>query len=251
MRGRAARAARDLGGAVGADRDLEHAGAAGDDRLELGVGVEIQAHGDAEAVAQRRGEQPRARGGADQREAGELDLDRARRRPLADDEIELVVLHGGIEDLLDRRVEAVDLVDEEDVAVLQVGEQRGEIAGLGDDGARGGAEAHAQLARHDLGERGLAEAGGAREQHVVERVAARLGRLDEHLEVGARLLLADELAQVLRAQRRLRVVGRRRLRCAPVTRRDVVGHGLFCGRIRAGRQDGPAPRRGMMLRRLN
>ena len=138
---------------------------------------------------------------------GEVDLDRARRRPLADDEVELVVLHGGIEDLLHRRVEAVDLVDEEDVAVLQVGEQRGEVAGLGDDRAGGGAEADAQLARHDLGERGLAEARRPREQHVVERVAARLGRLDEHLEVGARLLLADELAQQLRPQRRLRVVG--------------------------------------------
>ena len=66
---------------------------------------------------------------------GQLDLDRARRRPLADDEVELVVLHGGIEDLLDRRVEPVDLVDEQDVAVLEVGQQRGEVAGLGDDRA--------------------------------------------------------------------------------------------------------------------
>ena len=56
--------------------------------------------------------------------------------PFADDEVELVVLHGGIEDLLHRRVEAVDLVDEQDVAVLQVGEQRGEVAGLGDHRAR-------------------------------------------------------------------------------------------------------------------
>ena len=193
--GRAARAARDLGRTVGAHGHLEHAGAARDDRSELGVGVEIQAHGNAEAVAQRRGEQARPRGGADQRELGEVDLDRARRRALADDEIELVVLHGRIEDFLDRRVEAVDLVDEQDVAVFQVGQQRGEIASLGDDRARGGAEADAQLARHDLRQRGLAETRRAGEQHVVQRIAARLGRLDEHLEVGARLLLADELAQ--------------------------------------------------------
>ena len=101
----------------------------------------------------------------------------------------------------------MDLVDEEDVAVLEVGEQRGEIARLGDHGTGGGAEADAQLARHDLRQRGLAEARRAREQHVVERVAARLGRLDEHLEVGARLLLADELAQQLRPQRLLRAIG--------------------------------------------
>ena len=192
--------------------------------LQLGVGVEVQAHGNAEAVAQRRGEQARARGGADQRELGEVDLDRARRRPFADDEVELVVLHGGIEDFLDRRVEAVDLVDEEDVAVFQVGEQRGEVAGLGDDRAGGGAEADAQLARHDLRQRGLAEAGRAGEQHVVQRIAARLGGLDEHLEVGARLLLADELAQQLRPQRLLCVV---RVALGAGDEAVVVGHGLF------------------------
>ncbi len=65
---RAARAARDLGRTVRADGHLEHAGAAGDDQFELGVGVEVEPHGDAEAVAQRRGQQARARGGADQRE---------------------------------------------------------------------------------------------------------------------------------------------------------------------------------------
>ena len=191
--------------------------------VQLGVRIEIQAHGNAEAVAQRRGEQAGAGGGADQRELGEVDLDRARRRSLADDEVELVVLHGGIEDFLHRRVEAVDLVDEQDVAVFQVGEQRGEIAGLADHGTGGGAEADAQLARHDLGERGLAEAGRAGEQHVIERVAARLGGLDEHLEVGARLLLADELGQPLRAQRLLHDIG------VALGARDeaVIGHGLF------------------------
>ena len=100
---RAAGAARDLVGAVGGHPDAEHARAAIDDLLELGLGVEVEPHRDAEAVAQRIGEQPRAGGGADQRELGEIDLDRARRRPLADDEVELEVLHGGIENFLHRR----------------------------------------------------------------------------------------------------------------------------------------------------
>ena len=66
-------------------------------------------------------------------------------------------------------------------------------------------------------------------------VAASLGRLDEHLEVGARLLLADELAQILRAQRWLRVVS---LALGPRDEaRGVADHGLFCARIRAGRQE--------------
>ena len=76
-----------------------------------------------------------------------------------------------IEDFLDRRVEPVDLVDEQHVAVFEIGEQRGEVAGLGDHRAGGRAEIHAELARHDLRERRLAEARGPREQHMVERLA--------------------------------------------------------------------------------
>ncbi len=97
----------------------------------------------------------------------------------------------------------MDLVDEQNVARLEVGELGGEIAGLGDHRPRGRAEIDAELARHDLRERRLAETRGADEQHVVERLAARLGRLDEHLEVLARRLLAGEVGQHLRAQGRV------------------------------------------------
>ena len=51
------------------------------------------------------------------------------RRPLADHHVEREVLHGRIEDLLDRVVEAVDLVDEQDVPLVEVGQDRGEVAG--------------------------------------------------------------------------------------------------------------------------
>ena len=97
---------------------------------------------------------------------------RARRRPLADDQVELEVLHRRIEHFLDRRLQAVDLVDEQDVAGLQVGQDRGEVAGALDHRPGGGAEADAQLARDDLRQRGLAQAGRAVQQHVVQRLAA-------------------------------------------------------------------------------
>jgi hypothetical protein len=183
--------------------DAQHAGAAIDDQLELGLGVEVEPHRDAEAVAQRIGQQARPRGGADQGELRQIDLHRARGRPLADDEVELEILHRRIEHLLDRRIEPMDFVDEENVALLQIGEQRGKIAGLGDHRPRGGAEVDAQLPCDDLRQRGLAEARRADEQHVIERLVARARRLDEHREVGARLLLADELGQPLRPQRSL------------------------------------------------
>ncbi len=41
---------------------------------------------------------------------------------------------------------------------------------------------------------------------MVERLFTRARRLDEHGEIGARLLLADEFAQALRAQRDVGVV---------------------------------------------
>ena len=100
----------------------------------------------------------------------------------------------------------MDLVDEEDVAVLEIGEEGGEVAGLGDHRARGGAEIDAELARHDLGERGLAEAGRTGEQHVVERLAPAARRLDEDFEIGADLGLADELGEHLRPERRLGLI---------------------------------------------
>ena len=100
-------------------------------------------------------------------------LHRARRRTLADNEVELEVLHRRIEDFLDRRIQSVDLVDEQHVTIFEIGEQRREISGLGDDRAGGGAEIDAELARHDLRERRLAEARRPDEQHMVERLAAR------------------------------------------------------------------------------
>ena len=131
----------------------------------------------------------------------------ARRRPLADHQVERAVLHRRIEHFLDRGREAVDLVDEQHVAVLEIGEQRGEIARLGDHRAGGGAEADAHLARDDLRQRGLAEPRRAEEQDMVERLAARLGGLDEHAQVLARGLLADELVEMLGAQRGVDVLG--------------------------------------------
>ena len=176
MRGVPRERARDLVRASAVMLEAQHAGAAVDDLLELLDRVEIQPHRNAEAVAQRLGEQPRARGRADQRERRQIDLHRARRRAFADDEVELEILHRRIEDFLDRRVEAVDLVDEQHVARFQIGQQRGEVAGLGNHRPGGGAEVDAQFARHDLRQRGLAEARRADEQHVVERFVARRAR---------------------------------------------------------------------------
>ena len=87
-----------------------------------------------------------------------------------------IVLERRIEDLLDDRRQPVDLVDEEDVVRLEVGEDRGEIAGALEHRPRGLAQVDAHLARDDVRERGLAQAGRPEEQHVVERLACGCAR---------------------------------------------------------------------------
>ncbi len=50
----------------------------------------------------------------------------------------------------------MDLVDKENVAALEVGNYRGEVAGALDRRSRRGAEIHSQFAGDDMSERGLA-----------------------------------------------------------------------------------------------
>ena len=112
-------------------------------------------------------------------------LHRSRAGPLPDHDVELEVLHRRVEDFLDRRAHPVDLVDEQHVARLQVGEDRREVARLLDHGAGGGAHRHAQLVADDVGERRLAEPGRAEQQHVIERLAA-LPRRGDRRRAGSR-----------------------------------------------------------------
>ena len=159
---RAARAARDLvGGVVSIStprmRALRRTIAASSSGR-----VVVEPERQAEAVAQRRRQQPGARRRADQRERRQVERERARRRPLADDDVEPEVLERRIEDLLDRAVEAVDLVDEEDVAGLERRQDRGDVALALERRPGDLADADAELSADDLRERRLAEPGRAR-----------------------------------------------------------------------------------------
>lgn len=97
----------------------------------------------------------------------------------------------------------MDLVEEQHLALLERGEDGREVAGVLDGGAAGDADGGAHLGGDDHREGGLAEAGGAGEQHVVGGGAARAGGTQDEVELLADLLLADELVQVLGAQGRL------------------------------------------------
>ena len=87
---------------------------------ELLRGIKLQTEHHAEAVAQRAGHLSGARRRPDQGEARQVEPDRTRGRPLADNDIERVVLHRRIEDLFDRTVQTVDLIDKQNIIFRKV-----------------------------------------------------------------------------------------------------------------------------------
>lgn len=208
--GGAAGAASDLVCSIGGHADAEHACTPSDNQLKFIDRIELQTDRNAEAVTQGGGQKPCAGRGTDEREPGEVDLHRTRCRTLTDDQIQLKVLHGGIEDFLHRRVEPMDLVDEQHIAFFEIGQLRCKVAGLRDHRAGCRAEVDPEFLCHDLRQRRLAEAGRTDEEHVIERLAACTGRGNEHFKIGACLGLAREVRQALRAQMGLDIIVLRR-----------------------------------------
>ena len=170
---------------------------------EVVLSVEVQAVRHAEAVPQRAADPAGARRGADDGERLEAEPEAPRAGPLADHHVQRVVLHRRVEDLLDRAVEAVDLVDEQDVPLVQRGQDRGQVARALHCRPAGVADVDPELPRDDRGQRGLAEARRAVQEDVVRGLAPALGRLEQNREAGLDLPLADVLVQRPRAERAL------------------------------------------------
>ncbi|ENN87306.1 hypothetical protein RHSP_25949 [Rhizobium freirei PRF 81] len=138
----------------------------------------------------------------------------------------------------------MNFIDEEHVALLEIGQQCGKIARLGDNRPGGGAEIDAELLGHDLRQRRLAEAGRTDKQHVIQRLAAPLGCLDEDLQIGARLRLAGKFVQRLRPERRIDIF-------APLFRRyQTCGFTHVSGSIPGMRCAAPIPKAASCLSRL-
>ena len=165
--------------------------------------VVAEPEGHAEAVAKRRREEACPRRRADERERRKVERQRPRARALADDDVEPEVLERRVEDLLDRAVHAMDLVDEEDVLRVEAREDRRHVALPLERGPGDRADADVELLADDRRERRLPEAGWPDEQDVVERLAARLRRLQRDVELLLRALLADEVVESPRPQRLL------------------------------------------------
>ena len=168
------------------------------------MSVELEPQQQPETRAQGRREQSGARGGADEGEGLHVHGVSARGRALADHDVELVVFERGVEDLFERGLQAVDFINEKHLAVAEIGEDRGQVALDLQRGAGGLLEGGAEFVGDDVGERSLAEPGRAVEQHVVERLAARLGGLDGYVKILFDFGLADEFLQALRPKLELK-----------------------------------------------
>lgn len=190
----------DFDGAVVVDGDVEDFGGALDDEAKIVVGVEVKAEKDSEAGAERRGEQAGPRGGGDKGEGTDVHDVSARSGALADDDVELVILKGGVEFFFEHGLEAVNFVEEEDLALADVGEDGGEVTLNLQGGAGGLLEAYVELIGDDGGQGGFAEAGRAEEQDVIEGFAAGAGGFKRDGELFLGFRLPDEFVEAVGAE---------------------------------------------------
>ena len=117
--------------------------------------------------------------------------------------MKLEVFHRGVKPLFDCTLQAMNFVDEQHVVLFEMVHDCGEVGGALDRGTRGDVEVDAELARDDVCERGLAESGWSREQHVIEHFGAPAGGIDRHAENFLVALLADEFVELARTQREI------------------------------------------------
>ena len=133
----------------------------------------------------------------------QLEPQTPRLRSLVDDDIEPIIFHRRVKIFLDRRLEPVDFIYEQDVAFLQARQQTRQLAGLLDHGSARVLDVRPHRVRDDVGERRLPKPGRPAQQNMFENVSAFLGRFDEQLQPFANFHLSGELAEHRRPERNL------------------------------------------------
>ena len=94
----------------------------------------------------------------------------------------------------------MDLVDEEHLALGEVGQDRRQVARTLEHGSGRRPHRHAQLIPDHIRQRRLAEPWRPVQEHVIESLAAALCRRNRHLQVGPDPILSDVAVQGARAQ---------------------------------------------------
>ncbi len=120
---------------------------------------------------------------------------RARARSCSNQDVHAEILQRGVQDFLHVGKQPVNLVDEEDLARANIGENASEVQLLLQDRPGGLLESHAQFAGNDGSECRLAKAGRPIEQNVIHGLAAPFGGLDGDRKVFLEIGLASEIGQ--------------------------------------------------------
>src|SRR6266853_3632277 len=166
----------------------------------LGV-IVIEPRRHSETRTEWRAYHPRARRRADQGELWQIEPQTARLWSLVNDDIETVIFHGGVEVFFDRRLQPVNFVDEEHIALFQAGEKPCEFASFFDDRSAGVFDIHAHRVGDDVGKRRLAEPGRAAQENVLQHVAALFSRFHHQLQPFSHFYLTGEFAERRWSQR--------------------------------------------------
>src|SRR5579883_1349929 len=96
------------------------------------------------------------------------------------------------------------LVDEENIALFEIGHDRGQVAGALNRGTGRYANTDAEFPRDDMRKRSLAEPGRSGKEHMIEHLTAFARRLDRHSEDLPRPHLSDELVERARPQGKIK-----------------------------------------------
>src|SRR5262249_11322327 len=112
-------------------------------------------------------------------------------RPLANDNVEFEVLHGGIEDFFDVRLKPVNFVDEEDVTKIEVGEDCRQVTFELNQRTCRRPEMGSHFISDHRGERGFSQPRRSVKQNVIQRLSPLPSRSNRDLEILLNVPLPD------------------------------------------------------------
>ncbi len=129
---------------------------------------------------------------------------RPRRRPLPDDDVQLVVLKRRIKLLLQHRLQPMNLIQKQNLLLLQIRQNRRQIPLNLQRRPTRLLIPHLQLIRNNRRQRSLPQPGRPKQQHMVQSLPTRLRRLQRNRQLLLRLRLPDKLIQPRRPQLQLK-----------------------------------------------
>src|SRR5215470_1429147 len=117
---RAPRTHRDLSRSIFIYRNIQNLGRAFHDKTQIIIRVKLKSKENPKSRTQRRRKETGPRRSSDKGKRLDVHHVRSRRRTLSDDDVQLVVFEGGVEFFFQNRLQSMDLVKKQDLALSQI-----------------------------------------------------------------------------------------------------------------------------------